>query len=59
MFKSLSLGREQYRRLASTVSGCRHLTAEKIQLHAHTDKKKKIALQKSLHKKMSRTFLED
>lgn len=48
MFKSLSLGGEHYRRLASTVRRCRHLTAEKIQLHAHEDKK--IALQKSLHK---------
>lgn len=52
MFKSLSLGREHYRRLASTVCRCRHLTAEEIQLHAHEDKKKQqIALQKSLHKK--------
>lgn len=45
-FKSLSLGREHYRRLASTVRRRRHLTAEKIQLHAHEDKKQ-IALQKS------------
>lgn len=44
MFKSLSLGREHYRRLASTVCRCRHLTAEEIQLHAHEDKKKKEKL---------------
>lgn len=37
MFKSLSLGREHYRRLASTVRRCRRSTAEKIQLHAHED----------------------
>lgn len=35
----VSLGREHYRRLASTVRRCRHLTTEKISLHAHEDKK--------------------
>lgn len=53
MFKSLSLGREHYRRQANTVRRYRHYQQKRSNsMHMSF---LKIALQKSFHKNVSRT----